>query len=109
MANQCNQSGGRLRFAAVLPWRRPDLAIEEMRRLKERGSVASIFVHGIEWDIPLAHPSFYAIYEEANAKICPLPYTRAMGVARRSPGCSKVCRGRGPGPFPSCTPSAKVS
>ena len=63
MANQCNQSGGRLWYTAVLPWRRPDLAIQELKKLKQQGSVAGIFVHGIEWDIPLTHPSFYPIYE----------------------------------------------
>jgi uncharacterized protein len=72
MANQCNQSGGRLRYAAVLPWRRPDLAVQEIREVKGKGSAAGIFVHGIEWDIPLTHPSFRTVYEEAERQDLPI-------------------------------------
>ncbi len=107
MANQCNQSGGRQRFAAVLPWRRPDLAIEEMRQLKERGSVASIFVHGIEWDIPLAHPSFYSIYEEAQSQDLPITVHTGNGS---SPTISRMFEGMprpGPRTFPFVHPLGK--
>lgn len=66
MATQCNESGGRLFYAAVLPWRRPRSAVEEMRRVRGMGSAASIFVRGLEWDLPLVHPMFWPIYEEAE-------------------------------------------
>ncbi|MSQ52687.1 MAG: hypothetical protein EXR28_12445 [Betaproteobacteria bacterium] len=66
MAKQCNQSGGRLYYSAVIPFRNPQAAVEEIRRVKKMGSAVSIFVRGIEWDMPLSHPSFYPIYEEAQ-------------------------------------------
>ena len=38
MAAQCGQSAGRLWYVAVVPFRRPDLAAEEVRRVKELGA-----------------------------------------------------------------------
>src|SRR5688572_15044339 len=35
MATQCSQSGGRLRYAAIVPFRRPDLAVQEIRRVRD--------------------------------------------------------------------------
>ena len=64
MAAQCNQSGGRLRYAAVLPVRRPEAAIEEIRNVRRMGGAVGIFVRGMEWDMPINHPSFFPIYEE---------------------------------------------
>ncbi len=107
MANQCNQSGGRLWFAAVLPWRRPDLAIEELKQLKQRGSVASIFVHGIEWDIPITHPSFYSIYEEAESQDIPITVHTGNGS---SPTITRMFEGMprpGPRTFPFVHPLGK--
>jgi len=34
MARQCNASGGRLFYGAVIPFRRPELAIQEIRRVR---------------------------------------------------------------------------
>ena len=56
MATQCGKSEGRLWFAAVIPYRRPDAAVAEIRRVKALGSVAGIYTHGIEWDMPLSNP-----------------------------------------------------
>lgn len=64
MAAQCNQSGGRLLYAAVIPFRHPRAAIEEIRNVRRMGSAVSIFVRGMEWDMPINHPSFSPIYEE---------------------------------------------
>lgn len=64
MATQCNQSGGRLRYAAVIPFRNPRAAIEEVRNVRQMGGAVSIFVRGMEWDMPVNHPSFFPIYEE---------------------------------------------
>ena len=66
MAAQCGQSAGRLWYVAIVPWRRPDLAVQEIRRAKQQGSVAGIFARGVEWDLPLTHPSFRPIFEEAE-------------------------------------------
>jgi uncharacterized protein len=58
LAEQCGQAGGRLWYAAVVPYRRPQAAIEELRRARERGTAVSVFTRGMEWDMPLSHPSF---------------------------------------------------
>jgi len=104
MAHQCNHSEGRLWYVAVLPWRRPDLAIQEMKQLKQRGSVAGTFVHGIEWDIPITHPSFYAIYEEAERQDLPITVHTGNGS---SPTISRMFEGMprpGPRTFPFVHP-----
>src|SRR5436853_7334809 len=42
MATQCGVSGGRLSYVAVVPFRRPDLAVEEIRRVKQAGGAAAV-------------------------------------------------------------------
>ncbi len=66
MAAQCNASGGHLFFGAIVPFRSPSAAVDEIRRVRELGSAVSVFVRGIEWDMPLSHPSFWPIYAEAE-------------------------------------------
>jgi predicted TIM-barrel fold metal-dependent hydrolase len=72
MAAQCAKSAGRLFFAAVIPYRRPDAAVAEIRRVKALGSAVGIYTHGIEWDMPLSNPDFWPIYQEAAAQDLPL-------------------------------------
>ena len=72
MATQCGQSGGRIHFVAIVPWRRPDLAAQEIRRFKALGSVAGIYARGIEWDRPLTHPDHWPIYQEAERQNLPI-------------------------------------
>jgi predicted TIM-barrel fold metal-dependent hydrolase len=66
MAEKCSRSNGRLFFNAVVPFRRPDAAIREIRRLKAIGGMVSVLARGIEWDRPLDHPAHYPIYEECE-------------------------------------------
>lgn len=66
MAQQCGRSGGRLYYAAVLPFRRPQTAVEEIRRVARMGAAVSIFMRGLEWDLPINHPSFQPIFAEAE-------------------------------------------
>jgi predicted TIM-barrel fold metal-dependent hydrolase len=66
MAKRCKESGGRLFYSAVVPFRSPQAAVEEIKRVKQMGGAVSLFVRGIEWDMPLSHPSFYPIYQEAE-------------------------------------------
>ena len=68
----CNGSGGRLHYVAVLAWRRPDLAVAEIQRVKTLGSAVGIFVRGMEWDKPLTHPDFRPIFAEAEAQDLPI-------------------------------------
>jgi len=72
MATQCAQSNGRLWYVAVVTYRRPELAVQEIRRAKAQGSVVGIYTRGIEWDMPLTHPGFWPIYEEAARQDLPI-------------------------------------
>ena len=62
----CARSNGRLRWVALIPFRDPEAAVEEMRRVKELGAIG-IFTMGMVWDQTLADPAFFPIYEEAAA------------------------------------------
>jgi predicted TIM-barrel fold metal-dependent hydrolase len=66
MADRCGRSDGRLFYSALLPFRSPSLAIEELRRAKAAGGVAGVFARGMEWDRPLSDPAFLPIYDEAR-------------------------------------------
>jgi predicted TIM-barrel fold metal-dependent hydrolase len=90
MANQCAQSGGRIAYVAVLPFRRPDLAGQEIRRVREMGGVVGIFARGLEWDMPLSHPSFWPIYEEAERQDLPICVHTGNGS---SPAISRMLEG----------------
>lgn len=72
MATQCGQSGGRLSYVAVVPFRWPDVAAAEVRRVKRAGSAAAIYARGIEWDMPLSHPMLWPIYAEAEQQDLPV-------------------------------------
>lgn len=72
MAEKCQESGGRLYFNAVVPFRKPDAAIEEIRRLQGGGGMVSVLVRGLEWDKPLDHPAHYPIFEECERQGLPV-------------------------------------
>ena len=95
MATQCGQSGGRIAYVAIVPWRRPDLAVQEIRRVKALGAVAGIFARGLEWDRPLTHPDHWPIYQEAERQ--DLPITVHVGNGS-SPAISRMLEGV-PRPF----------
>ncbi len=90
MAAQCAQSGGRIWYVATVPWRRPDLAVQEIRRAKAQGGVAGIFARGLEWDKPLTHPDFWPVYEAAERQ--DLPVTVHVGNGS-SPAISRMFEG----------------
>ena len=90
MSEQCGQSGGRIRYVAVVPFRRPDQAVEEIRRVKQLGSAVGIFARGVEWDLPLSHPSFWPIYEEAERQDLPICVHTGNGS---SPTISRMLEG----------------
>ncbi len=66
MSRQCGQSGGRLWYTAVIPFRSPAKAVVEIRRVAQMSGAVGIFARGLEWDKPLSHPSFLPIFEEAE-------------------------------------------
>jgi predicted TIM-barrel fold metal-dependent hydrolase len=72
MATQCAQSGGRIRYVSIIPWRRPQTAVQEIRRIKSLGSAVGIYARGIEWDRPLTHPDHWPIFEEAARQDLPV-------------------------------------
>ena len=72
MATQCGKSEGRLWYAAIVPYRRPEAAAAEIRRVKEMGGAAGVYTHGIEWDMPLSNTEFWPIYEEAARQDLPI-------------------------------------
>ena len=83
MAEKCGQSNGRLVFNAVVPFRTPGAAIEEIRRLGSSGTMISVLARGIEWDKPLDHPDFFPIYEELERARLPV-------VVHLGPGCPTI-------------------
>lgn len=72
MATQCGHSAGRLWYVAVVAWRRPDLAVHEIHWAKQHGCAAGIFARGLEWDMPLSHPSLRPIFQEAERQDLPI-------------------------------------
>jgi predicted TIM-barrel fold metal-dependent hydrolase len=90
MASQCAQSGGRIWYVAILPWRRPDRAVQEIRRVKALGSCAGIFARGLEWDRPLTHPDHWPIFEEAACQDLPVTVHTGNGS---SPTISRMLEG----------------
>ncbi len=83
MAEKCGQSNGRLVFNAVVPFRSPGAAVEEIRRLESAGGMISVLARGIEWDKPLDHPDFLPIYHEAERQTLPM-------VVHLGPGCPAI-------------------
>lgn len=71
MAESCNHSKGRVRFAAVLPMRDVAESVQEMRRAKERGAVA-VMTLGMVWDRELGNRDFFPVYAEAERLDLPL-------------------------------------
>lgn len=79
MADACRRSGGRIYYNAVVPYRRPDLAVAEIRRLAKLGGMASVLVRGLEWDKPMDHPDHYPIFAEAEAQGLPMVVHLGIG------------------------------
>ena len=64
MADACNKSGGRIKFAAQVPIRDVQESATELRRAKELGAVA-VMLLGVAWDKSLGKEDLYPFYEEA--------------------------------------------
>ncbi|MDX1485032.1 MAG: amidohydrolase family protein [Alphaproteobacteria bacterium] len=71
LAEKCAPTNGRLQWAAVLPFLRPDAAVEELRWAKAHGA-CGIFKRGFDLGRPVADPYFFPVYEEASALDLPL-------------------------------------
>jgi len=58
----CARSGGRLKWAALVPFRDPGVAQEELLRAKNLGASA-VLTLGMVWDKNLNDPSFLPVFE----------------------------------------------
>lgn len=79
MSKACAESGGRIFFNAVVPYRRPELAVAELRRLDRMPGMASVLVRGLEWDKPVDDPSHYPIFAEAERLGLPMVVHLGLG------------------------------
>jgi predicted TIM-barrel fold metal-dependent hydrolase len=64
MADACSKSGGRVKFAALVPIRDVSESIRELKRAKGLGAV-SVMILGVAWDRSLGDKALYPFYEEA--------------------------------------------
>jgi predicted TIM-barrel fold metal-dependent hydrolase len=71
LANKCEGTNGRLRWACVLPFLQPEKAAEELRWAKAHGA-CGIFKRGFDLERPVSDPQFFPVYEEASALDVPL-------------------------------------
>lgn len=79
MSRACAESGGRIFFNAVMPYRRPELAVAELRRLDKMPGMASVLVRGLEWDKPIDDPSHYPVFAEAERLGLPMVVHLGLG------------------------------
>lgn len=71
LAEKCEATNGRLRWACVLPLLQPEKAAEELRWAKAHGA-CGIYKRGFDLDRPVTDPHFFPVYEEAAALGIPL-------------------------------------
>jgi len=71
MSAACARSGGRLRWTALVPFRDPEVAVEEVRRAGELGA-AGIFSMGVAFDRQLNDPMFFPTYDAMGELDLPL-------------------------------------
>ncbi len=71
MADACSKSGGRIKFAALMPIRDVNESVRELNRVKELGA-ASVMLLGIAWDRSLRDQGLYPFYEEAASLDIPI-------------------------------------
>jgi predicted TIM-barrel fold metal-dependent hydrolase len=81
MADACARSHGRLKWAAPVPFRDPEAAVQEIRRVSDLGA-AAIFTLGVVFDRHLSDPAFFPIYEEMGEHDLPLCIHLGWGAPR---------------------------
>ncbi|NIO11584.1 MAG: amidohydrolase family protein, partial [Deltaproteobacteria bacterium] len=85
MGEASKKSGGRIRWAAVLPIRDPKKAADEISRIKGQGAVTVLTLSFI-WDFPLDSRQFYPFYEACAAANFPISIHLGWG----SPSISRL-------------------
>jgi predicted TIM-barrel fold metal-dependent hydrolase len=81
MADACARSHGRLKWAAPVPFRDPEAAVQEVRRVSDLGA-AAIFTLGVVFDRHLSDPAFFPIYEAMGEHDLPLCIHLGWGAPR---------------------------
>ena len=71
MGAASQKSGGRIKWAAVLPVRDARRAADEISRVKSQGAVTTILLSFV-WDLPLDSQQFFPFYEECAARNFPV-------------------------------------
>ncbi|MBM2811564.1 MAG: Amidohydrolase [Chloroflexi bacterium] len=71
MADACAKSGGRIKYAALVPIRDLEESVKELRRAKRLGA-SSIMLLGVAWDKNLGDKSLWPFYEEAASLDIPV-------------------------------------
>jgi aminocarboxymuconate-semialdehyde decarboxylase len=97
MADACARSGGRLRFAAIVPIRDIDESIRELRRARRLGAI-SVMLLGMAWDKSVGDRCLWPFYEEAASLDTPVSLHVGWGCPAitevfdmaEAPFCSEV-------------------
>jgi len=71
MSEACSRTRGRLKWAALVPFRDPEAAVQEVRRASDLGA-AGMFSLGVLFDRQLSDPTFFPIYKAASERDLPL-------------------------------------
>lgn len=86
---RCDESGGRMRAVAMIPFGSIPDALSELRKAKDRGAVG-FFKRGVEWDRSASDPYFYPVYELAQDLDLPLCMHSSLPWAAIDPHFSRV-------------------
>lgn len=85
VSEACAKSHGRLRWTACIPWRDPEAAVAEVRRVGDLGA-AGIFTMGVIFDRHLDDPHFFPVYQAASDLDLPICVHLGWG----SPGATQL-------------------
>jgi predicted TIM-barrel fold metal-dependent hydrolase len=86
---RCDESGGRIRAVAMIPFSSMPDALAELKKAKDRGAVG-FFKRGIEWDRASSDPYFFPIYEKAQEYELPMCMHSSLPWASIDPHFSRV-------------------
>ena len=78
LARACGESGGRLRWIAVLPLKDMDETLAEIQFAKTNGA-CGLFTRGLVDDKILSDPYFFPLYEEASRRNLPVCVHASQG------------------------------
>ncbi len=87
--DRCDQSGGRIRAVAMIPFGSMPDALAELKKAKDRGAVG-FFKRGVEWDRAASDPYFFPIYEKAQEYRLPMCMHSSLPWASIDPHFSRV-------------------